>query len=236
MKNNSPCGKTTHQRSYYENLSYRKLQKVAMKENISANQKTIANNCKDGNHQFPLSSNKLSAQPMRTVKCAKESKTPFCEAEHQGWTSPAPKSPSSVTRNFFEMPVTASTSSVMTALKKAVIGVIGVNVNVTVTASTSSVMTALKKAVIGVIGINVNVMTSSPAEHLRSMIAFLPRQSTSVHHSSHLVSHSYKSPIRRKTKHIPTVTYPFCGAFMIFVSKSKVPLDKIILFKFSAST
>ncbi|KAI3416401.1 hypothetical protein GPALN_005933 [Globodera pallida] len=31
------------------------------------------------------------------------------------------------------MPVTASTSSVMTALKKAVIGVIGVNVNVTVT-------------------------------------------------------------------------------------------------------
>ncbi|KAI3408660.1 hypothetical protein GPALN_007716 [Globodera pallida] len=60
------------------------------------------------------------------------------------------------------MPVTASTSSVMTALKKAVIGVIGVNVNVTVTASTSSVMTALKKAVIGVIGVNVNVMTSSP--------------------------------------------------------------------------
>ncbi|KAI3407897.1 hypothetical protein GPALN_013208 [Globodera pallida] len=81
---------------------------------------------------------------------------------NQGWTSPAPKSPSSVTRNFFEMPVTASTSSVMTALKKAVIGVIGVNVNVTVTASTSSVMTALKKAVIGVIGVNVNVMTSSP--------------------------------------------------------------------------
>ncbi|KAI3419754.1 hypothetical protein GPALN_004185 [Globodera pallida] len=32
-----------------------------------------------------------------------------------------------------------------------------------VTASTSSVMTALKKAVIGVIGVNVNVMTSSPA-------------------------------------------------------------------------
>uniref|UniRef100_A0A183C704 EamA domain-containing protein n=1 Tax=Globodera pallida TaxID=36090 RepID=A0A183C704_GLOPA len=28
----------------------------------------------------------------------------------------------------------------------------------------------------------------------------------------------------------------FCGAFMIFVSKSKVPLDKLILFKFSDST
>uniref|UniRef100_A0A183C8G8 SEA domain-containing protein n=1 Tax=Globodera pallida TaxID=36090 RepID=A0A183C8G8_GLOPA len=40
------------------------------------------------------------------------------------------ESPSPVTRNFFEMPVTASTSYVMTALKNAVIGVIGVNVNV----------------------------------------------------------------------------------------------------------